>query len=569
MNPRAAATLALVLLSPLLALAHAEGGDCHGSAGVYLAARPYILNPAVRERAETTIVAIVYDPSLHGGATVAYRLEVRSVTGGELLYTHRGTASISASEPLELKFTWDGRRLDGRPVADGEYELFVAGRVHPPRGPREPPPDEASLDGMLRTGLEAKGSPVRVVVDREGHYDSLFLGVREQGEVTTSKASLDPDFSYQFFFGTTHGHTHWSDGGMPLNDCASGRYGYPGGARPVDAWSYARNTAKLDFLAVVEHNHLMQEACSGCTAQGVKDRYAAGFQNAINATVAGSFVALFGMEWGVISGGGHINIYNQDKLMAWSGEPYHVLTPQSDYPKLYTALRNNQPANGSYGTFNHPESTDFGGFVRTADGDAVMRGLAILSGPAFSTSTSFSPGGTRYEARYKQALSYGWRVGPEAQQDNHCWNWGTSTPNRTVALIPNGTTLNQQSLLAAINARRFYASEDRDAQLIFRTTNGTSVMGTIFTTTNPSINVTAKVLDPSGEGVQKIELWGGQAGTSSAPAALPTVHFSNTGSNTLTASLPRRTSGQRWYYYVRAVQADGDVLWSSPIWINW
>jgi hypothetical protein len=569
MKSRFAAMSALLVPLVVPVAAQADGGDCHDSAGVYLGARPYIVNPSVRERAATTVVAIVHDPSLIGGAMVAYRLEVRPATGGGLVYSQRGIASISAREPLELKFDWDGRRIDGRSVADGEYEVSVVARVHPPREPHEPAPDDAAIERMLRTGVEAQGSSINVVVDRKGVYDSLFEGVRAQEDVSATVASLDPDFAYQFFFGTTHGHTNWSDGGMPVTDCTSGRYGYPGGARPVDAWSYARNTAKLHFLAVVEHNHLMQEGCSGCTEQGVRDRYAAGFTNAMNATVDGSFVALFGMEWGVISGAGHINIYNQNRLMAWDGEPYHVLTPKSDYPRLYTAIRNNQPTGGSYGTFNHPESTDFGSFTRTADGDAVMRGLSVVSGPAFSTSTSFTPGGTRYETRYRQALSYGWRVGPEAHQDNHCWNWGTSTPNRTVALVPNGTTFSQQSLLAAINARRFYASEDRDAQLIFRTTNGTSVMGTMFTTTNPSINVTAKLLDPSGEGVQKIEIWGGQAGTSTSPGALPTVHFSNTGSTTLSVSLPRRTAGQRWYYYVRAVQADGDILWSSPIWINW
>lgn len=560
----AAVALAATLLYPSQLDAHDD--DCHGSAGVYLAARPYIINPAVDDRARTTIVAVVSDPSLLGGAVVPFRLEIRSADGA-LVHSRRGTTAITTGEPAELSFEWDGRGSDGQPVPDGEYDIFVIARLEETTGRRRVTLDDVVIDRILSAGPPAAGSPVQVVVDRQGTYDVLFE-TPETEQIETLKASLDPNFPYQFFFGSTHAHTRWSDGGMPVTDCSSGRYGYAGGARPVDAWSYAKNTAKLDYLTVVEHNHLMKEACSSCTDQGVKDRYAAGFTNAANATVNGSFVALFGMEWGVISGGGHINIYNQNKLMAWSGEPYHVLTAKSDYPKLYTALRNNQATNGSYGTFNHPESTDFGGFTRTADGDAVMRGLSVVSGPAFSTSTSFTPGGTRYDARYKQALSYGWRIGPEAHQDNHCWNYGTSTPNRTVALVPDGTTFSQASLMAAMNARRFYASEDRDAQLIFRT-NGSSVMGASFNTTNSSIGVTAKVLDPSGEGVQKIEIWGGRAGTSSSPGAAAAVQASNTASSTLSVSLPRKTSGQRWYYYVRAVQADGNVLWSSPIWIYW
>lgn len=542
--------------------------DCHGSAGVYLAAQPYIINPAVQGRRDTLIVGVIDDPSLHAPAVAPWRMEIRSAKG-ELVYAERGSVRLRPGKGAELGVVWDGIGLDGKPVADGEYDIVLVSRVEPFRFDSQAGEQAKSIDALLAKGPPAPGSSVQVVVDRRGRYDRLFDAKPIERPEAQKAASLDSTFPYQFFFGSTHAHTAWSDGGMPLNNCSSGRYGVAGGARPVDAWAYARNTAGLDFLAVVEHNHLMKEACANCTDQGVRDRYAAGFNNAISATVPGSFVALFGMEWGVISGGGHINILNQSRLMAWNGEPHHVLTPQSNYPALYTALRNNQGSLGSYGTFNHPQSTDFGSFVRSADGDAVMRGMALVSGPAFSTGTSHAPGGTRYDARYKQALSYGWRISPEAQQDNHCWNYGNATRNRTVALIPNGTTFNQASLMAAINARRFYASEDRNAQLIFRTTNGTSVMGASFNTTNPSIAVTARITDPDGEGVQKIEIWGGVAGTSSAPGAAPTVQASNTGSGTLAVSLPRRTSGQRWYYYVRAVQADGDVLWSAPIWILW
>lgn len=560
---------AVFAAGPLLAASgHAHEGDCHGTAGVYLAAQPYIINPASADRADTLIVAMIEDPSLQKDAIAPYRLEVRSAAG-RLVYSEHGSTPVKAGASAELGFVWDGRDSRGQPVADGEYDIQVITRVDRFSGKALQVLDKAGIDRILASGPTAAGSSIQVVVDRGGFYDRLF-GRRGSGLPTAEKAaSLDTGFGYQFFFGSTHAHTSWSDGGMPVSNCSSGRYGVAGGARPVDAWSYARNTAGLNFLAVVEHNHLMQEACPTCTAQGVKDRYAAGFANAASSSVSGSFVGLFGMEWGVISGGGHINIYNQPKLMAWGSEPYHVLTPQSDYPALYTALKNNQPTNGSYGTFNHPASTDFGSFTRTADGDTVMRGMSLVSGPAFSTSTSFAPGGTRYDARYKQALSYGWRIGPEAQQDNHCWNYGTSTPNRTVALIPNGTTFNQAALMAAFNARRFFASEDRNAQLIFRTTTGTSVMGASFNTPNPSISVTAKVLDPDGEGVQKIEIWGGVAGTSSAPGAAAAIQSSNLANSTLTVSLPRKTAGQRWYYYVRAVQADGNVLWSAPIWILW
>lgn len=520
--------------------------ECHAAFSAYVAAQPYILNPAVAGRAVSRIVGVIEDVTAGQRSLVSWQMQIRSLETGEVVATRRGSTILVPGQQAEVTAAWDGRRADGAFVPDGEYAIELAAN-----------------------GAEAaaQASEARVVVDRGGRYDRLFVP-RNRREIESLASSLDPAFPYQFFYGTTHAHTNWSDGGMPTGDCQSGRYGYAGGAQPVDAFNYAKTSGSIDFLAVVEHNHLMQEACSGCSAASVLSRYAAGFAAAQTATVPGSFVGLFGMEWGVIDNGGHVNIYNQAQLMSWTGEPLNVQTDKSNYPMLYTAMKNNQGALGSYGTFNHPNSADFGNWTRTADGDAVMRGLSILSGPAFNTSTSFSPGGSTYVPRFNQALSYGWKIAPEAHQDNHCWNYGNSTPNRTVVLIPNGATFNQQSLVAAYGARRFYAAQDRDVQLSYRTADGARVMGDSFSA-SASTAVSVKVSDPAGEGVQKIEIWGGRAGTTAAPGAAAAIVASNTASSTLSATLAPKTAGETWYYYVIAVQADGNTIWSAPMWITW
>src|SRR5581483_4916831 len=210
-------------------------------------------------------------------------------------------------------------------------------------------------------------------------------------------------------------------------------------------------------------------------------------------------------------------------------------------------------------------STDFNNFARTADGDAVMRGIAMISGPAFNTSTSFSPGGSTYEALFTSALAQGWKLAPESHQDNHCWNYGNSTPNRTGALIPNGSTFNQQTLMAAYNARHIFASQDRNAQLVFGSSDFSHVMGDVFS--GSSLTVTAELNDPDGDGAQKIEIWGGPVGTNAAPGAAATVVASNTALKTLTAAIPAQTG--EWYYFAKIVEADGDTLWSAPMWITW
>ena len=379
--------LLLLLVPASLPAQQNQFDECHAGFSVYVGASPYILNPSVADRRVTTIVAIFEDSELSSASNVRYRVTIRSAGSGEIMRVLEGTRSLLPRNAAEAIATWDGRDSKRNLVIDGEYSIAV--RAVAQRGRLFP-----ELDTFQEGVRRAQSSEVRVIVDRVGVYDPLFdQKTTNRLRLEAMAVGLDTTFPYQFLFGTTHAHTNWSDGGMPVTDCASGRYGYAGGAQPVDAFNFAKANGSIDYLAVVEHNHLMQDACTTCTAEEIKTRYANGFQAAQDATVPGSFVGLFGMEWGVISGGGHINIYNQSQLMSWVGEPYHVLVDKSNYQQLYTAMRNNQGLLGSYGTFNHPNSSDFGSYARSADGDAVIRGLSILSGPAFSTSTTFSPGG--------------------------------------------------------------------------------------------------------------------------------------------------------------------------------
>jgi len=557
--------VALLAVSPATA-ASSVGDDCHAAFSYYLGVQPYIVNPAAAGREAATIVAVFEHAAATDPGAVSYRITARGAASGKVVRSWAGGVDSPLGASAEAVVTWDGLDDRGLPVASGEYVIDArATRFPGRRWSRELENDGAGQ----RTALQAEGSEIRVVIDREGRYDILFdPGMIELRRANAERASIDTIFPSQLLYGSTHPHRIWSDGGMRVPDCVSGRHGHAGGAQPVDAYNYAKTTGQLDFLAVVEHNHLMQDACSTCSAQQIKDRYASGFAAAQSATVPGSFVGIFGMEWGVISGGGHVNVYNQAKLMSWTGEPFDVDTPKSDYPALYSAMAANQGALGSYGTFNHPNSSDFGSWARSANGDATMRGLSIISGPAFNTSTSFSPGGSTYGGLFNSTLSKGWKVAPEAHQDNHCWNFGNSTPNRTVALIPNGTTFNQASLMAAYGARRFYSTQDMNAQLAFRTSDGARVMGESFSA-GASVPVSVSLTDADGEGGRRIGVWGGKAGTVASPGAAAAVVASNTATGTLSASLTPQGAGEEWYYYVIAVQADGNTLWSAPMWITW
>ncbi|HET9227821.1 MAG TPA: lamin tail domain-containing protein, partial [Thermoanaerobaculia bacterium] len=189
------------------------------------------------------------------------------------------------------------------------------------------------------------------------------------------------------------------------------------------------------------------------------------------------------------------------------------------------------------------------------------------SGLAFSTGTTCADSNvanTDYSPRWKNALNLGFHLGPVADHDSHCNNYGQGIPNRTVYLIPNGASpvLTKSKLLQAHKARHFFATEDSNAQLVFRTSDGSKVMGDIFSAAGTA-TLRAAVYDPGAESVSTLEIWRGQIG-GGVPAS-PYQTVSNQSSLQITENL---TSGT-YYYYVHAVQADGHDLWSAPMWITY
>jgi len=381
--------------------------------------------------------------------------------------------------------------------------------------------------------------------------------------------SLSPAIPWNFYFGSHHNHTTYSDGGIPVASCTGGNEGVHSGADPTAAYAYAKDTAGLDFLSILDHNHIFDTACgSGCTAAQIRARYQAGLTQAASAS-DGSFVGIFGQEWGVISNGGHVALYEYNKLFGWDSFS-DVITTKSDYPALWNTIANAayQGANGSMAGFCHPGSSDFGSYAQNANGLEHVRAIAVISGPAFSKLVTYADEGSRYAGpkagtdRYQYVLQRGWKVGPEAHGDNHCLNFGTSTRNRTVLLA---TSLGKASVMDAMRNRRFYTSSDRNAQMFFGTADLTKVMGQTFTTATATLDLLAWISDPDGSTVSTVTLYTGNPAAGTGSPASAAMTSAGDGSYTATVTVPATGSA---YYYVYATLANGGELFSAPIWVS-
>jgi hypothetical protein len=353
---------------------------------------------------------------------------------------------------------------------------------------------------------------------------------------------LSPNLGYQHYYGNLHSHTGYSDGT----------------GTPAQAFDFARNTAPtpLDFLAVTEHNHV-SAGMSLANYPLLKNEAAA-------ANDDGNFVAIFGQEWGIISTGGHANVFESPTLFGWDSGNYDVFVAQTDYTGLYSAFVANPPAGGlpKVVEWCHPSTGDFNNYAVTADGKAVVSQMAIGTGPAFSTSTTESdaPSTTGNEVLFQDALRKGFRVSPTVDQDNHNATWGAATQGRTVALAAGKT---KSQILGALAARRSYASMDHNTQLLLSVEG--HAMGEAWTVAQGPRFV-VQVLDPDvGETVAQIDLLRGITGVSNA--VLVATGLGN--SSFAWRELQSFPTGTEAHYYVRVRMSDNSMLWSGPVYVTY
>ncbi len=364
---------------------------------------------------------------------------------------------------------------------------------------------------------------------------------------------------YNYYFGNIHAHSNYSDGNKDSSTT--------GFFTPADDYNYAKGSYHMDFLGIAEHNHFSSTRNPGMRLAN----YAKGLYQADTATHDGSFVCLYGMEWGVISNGGHVVTYGVPSLIGWetgSGgwgptNNYDIYCAKSDYTSFWPIV-NSFP--NSFCTLAHPDNGDYGDLNGAAAystvADSAIVGVAVRSGSAMSLTTDYSdPAPTSYESDFLATLAKGYHAGPAADQDNHYTTFGRTNHIRTVVLAQS---LKKDSIMAAYRAMRFYASDDWNAQVSF-TVNG-NVMGSNFNTAaNSSISVS--INDPSNNSggadpINKIQIYYGVPGSGSNATLLT----SNTGSNSL-AYVHSTSLNSSYYYFAKITQVDGDIVWTSPIWI--
>jgi hypothetical protein len=319
------------------------------------------------------------------------------------------------------------------------------------------------------------------------------------GSGAGTSARTARDTAYRFYVGNLHSHTSYSDGT----------------GTPEWAYCYARDTARIDFLAVTDHHQMLSEL-----------EYEDVLYQADVFSEDGVFVAIPGQEW---SGGDTAGPADHATVLGAD----HVFTaPEDDVPAFYQELLES----GAVGVLAHPAMGSFDSLAYSAVGDSGVCAVEVRS--------------VFYEPQYTTLLNNGWRLGADGSQDNHQANWGDG-PRWTVALA---CSLTRDHIIDAVRSHRTYSTTDRHIQLKFRA-QGCWMGGELEHEGNIVFSVDVADTNELG-GFSRIELFqNGQVVSQVVPNGNP---FS---------WRPEITPppGEN-YYFVKVFQEDIDRAWSAPIW---
>lgn len=344
----------------------------------------------------------------------------------------------------------------------------------------------------------------------------ILVPVNNQDTVVIDKLLIG---GYRVYFGNLHNHSTVSDGI----------------GTPMDAYQYARYTAKLDFFSLADH-------CYYVTPSGwalIKTAAASFTQDSV-------FVGLSGFEWSSTDLYGHVTVINTDDYCS-------VTDTATDF---FVELVEWLSSRNGVAFFNHPGrendvEREFCHFETTPSDKFVGMELWNKSDGFdvfyYSSGYFYNDNGRGY---YDEALVLGWKIGASGAEDNHSGTWGTATGYRLAILAD---ALTRAELVKAMKARRFYSTLDKNLALSFKI-NGQEMGSTI----KPG-SYTAQILavDGNRENFVEVELF-------DKNHAINNVWILNTPSVNVTCSLDAPDSG---YYYIKIKQTDGDEAISSPIWI--
>ena len=336
--------------------------------------------------------------------------------------------------------------------------------------------------------------------------------------------------TYRVYFGDMHSHSALSwdaDAGAKL---------------PAQAYAYAKNVAKTDFMAISDHTNGLPQL------NYEKIRAAAAAYNNLDS----HFVAIAGQELGSLGGTGygHMNIFEAPTI---AGNGLDNDDIRYNLNMAYQFIIDRRVS----GQFNHPSvengNSNFLNFDYFSPADGFVTSLEVINGKR----------STNFERYYLLALQKGWHVGALGDQDNHGANYGNlrATDGDIYLTGVLADSLTKPKILGAIRSRRTYAFETNPLEdriyLDTFTADGHWVGETFADNDN---RVTLRI---AAHAVANVRFRQAQIYRNGF-----LFGWQNLNATSFDWTVVDSNSSGPHYYFAKLVQEDGDLLWTSPIWVN-
>lgn len=336
----------------------------------------------------------------------------------------------------------------------------------------------------------------------------------------------------QHFRAEIHSHTAVSDGEQ----------------MPTDAMEHVAENGNVDFFGVTDHDVVFDVRNADAFTE---DRYASHAEewsysheaaDEFNAS-SDHLQALIGEEVTWYNSSGHMNIFNSDWFVTAKSEgggdwgTGHLMW---DVPNVMARITMDPEA---IGQFNHP-ATNHGHF-----------GFGHLTPEVDEQIPLFEYKGSNYHDHFIKALDAGWHLAPVWSGDEHSATWVTGNPAHTGVWAEEHSL---DSLYQAMRDRSMYTTFDVDASLQMGV-NGEQ-MGSILPSDTAELQFDVELEDAGDEeSFESAVVYtnGGEVAHEFSPGAGNQISLEET---------LEVADGD--YYWLKATQADGDEIISSPVWIG-
>jgi hypothetical protein len=304
-----------------------------------------------------------------------------------------------------------------------------------------------------------------------------------------------------------------------------------------DSYRYAMDAAGLDYLGVCDHQAGESIPYHWWRIQKAVDLY----------TIKDRFAPLYSYERSLAWPNGHRNVFFDRRGRPVLEIPERESRGEEGAGKLYEYLRKFDGV-----TSSHTSATGAGTDWRDSDPE-VEPVVEIYQGYRNNYETAGAPRSAagkeaeRYRAGFVwNAWAKGIKIGVQSSSDH------VSTHMSYAGFFVD--RVNREAILAAIKARRSYAATDN---LMVEIRMGDRFMGESFSAAAPlPLTVYA-----SGTGsIARVELIKSNRIVYTVPGGGAEVRFTYTDQDVQPGEA---------YYYVRVQQADGQLCWSSPIWVRY